>query len=174
MLVISSGDIYGDQLVGRSPPPKTTPLRPSNPYSVSKVTQDMLALQYFISDDLPIMRARPFNHLGPGQSPGFVAPDFGLQIARIEAGQQEPIMRVGSLTAERDFTDVRDVVRAYRLIMEQRHRQAKPTTSPAAKPGTIQRSARHIAARYSHADIRVEIDPARLRPGSISKVVGRR
>jgi GDP-4-dehydro-6-deoxy-D-mannose reductase len=93
-------------------------MRPANPYAVSKVTQDMLALQYFLSHHLPIVRARPFNHLGSGQGLGFVATDFASQIARIEAGLQEPSMRVGDLSSERDFTDVRDTVRAYRLIVE--------------------------------------------------------
>src|SRR5690606_16141947 len=94
-----------------------TPLRPSSPYSVSKVTQDMLGLQYFIAHGMPVVRVRPFNHMGPGQSEGFVAPDFAMQIARIEAGLQEPRMYVGNLDALRDFLDVRDVVRAYQLLM---------------------------------------------------------
>ncbi len=116
MLIVSSGEIYGGY-PSEKPTPETAPFCPTNPYSVSKITQDMLALQYHLSDDLPILRARPFNHLGPGQNPGFVAPDFAQQIARIEVGQQEPVIRVGDLSTERDFTDVRDVVRAYRLIM---------------------------------------------------------
>jgi len=169
ILVISSGDIYGDQLVDQ-PANEETALRPSNPYSVSKVTQDMLALQYHISSDLPMLRARPFNHLGPGQSRGFVAPDFGLQIAEIEAGQQEPVIHVGTLSAERDFTDVRDVVRAYHLIMDQ------------GTPGEVYNVASDktwrigdllkILLSYSHADIQIETDTARLRPGRISKVWG--
>jgi GDP-4-dehydro-6-deoxy-D-mannose reductase len=169
ILVVSSGDIYGDQLI-EHPANEDTALRPSNPYSVSKVTQDMLALQYYISHNLPIMRVRPFNHLGPGQAPGFVAPDFGLQIAQIEAGQKDPIMYVGTLSAERDFTDVRDVMRAYRLIMEQ------------GAPGEVYNIASGITwsinalletlLSHSSAQITVEVDPARLRPGQISKVWG--
>lgn len=118
MLIVSSGEIYGGDRASESPTNEDAPLRPANPYSVSKVTQDMLGLQYYISHGLPIVRARPFNHLGPGQGAGFVAPDFALQIARIEAGLQQPEIRVGSLQAERDFTDVRDIVRAYALLME--------------------------------------------------------
>ncbi len=98
---------------------KSTPFEPANPYSVSKVTQDMLALQYFISHHIPVIRARPFNHIGPGQGKGFVTTDFASQIAAIEAGQREPVMFVGNLTAERDFTDARDVVRAYYLMLTQ-------------------------------------------------------
>jgi GDP-4-dehydro-6-deoxy-D-mannose reductase len=169
ILVISSGDIYGDQLV-EYPATEDTPLRPSNPYSVSKVTQDMLALQYYISHDLPTLRARPFNHLGPGQSKGFVAPDFGLQIAQIEAGQQAPVMHVGTLSAERDFTDVRDVMHAYHLIMEK------------GIPGEVYNVASGATRRiddllntllsYTRIDIRVEVDPAKTRHLKPSKVWG--
>ena len=79
----------------------------------------MLALQYYLSHGFPIMRARPFNHIGPGQDSRFVAPALAMQIARIEedAGH-ESVIRVGNLEAKRDFTDVRDIVRAYRLIIE--------------------------------------------------------
>jgi GDP-4-dehydro-6-deoxy-D-mannose reductase len=119
MLVISSGEVYGVDQPNDQPTTEDAPFRPANPYGVSKVTQDVLALQYFLSHQLPIMRARPFNHLGPGQGLGFATTDFASQIAKIEIGLQEPVMRVGELSAERDFTDVRDTVRAYRLIVEQ-------------------------------------------------------
>lgn len=117
MLVVSSGEIYGE-CAGDAPTKEDAPLRPTNPYSVSKAAQDLLAQQYFLSHALPVVRARPFNHLGPGQSPGFAASDFALQIAQIEAGMQPPVIRVGDLNAKRDFTDVRDIVRAYRLLIE--------------------------------------------------------
>jgi GDP-4-dehydro-6-deoxy-D-mannose reductase len=118
MLVVSSGEVYGADQPDDQPTTEESPLRPANPYGVSKVTQDMLGLQYYLSHQLPIMRARPFNHIGPGQNLGFAATDFASQIARIEAGLQEPVMRVGELSNERDFTDVRDIVCAYRLIVE--------------------------------------------------------
>jgi GDP-4-dehydro-6-deoxy-D-mannose reductase len=170
LLIISSGEIYGAETVSDTPPTEDAPLCPSNPYSVSKVAQDMLGLQYYLSHKLPIMRARPFNHLGPGQRLGFVAPDFALQVARIEAGVQAPIMRVGNLSAERDFTDVRDIVRAYFLIMER------------GNPGEAYNiaSGRYITVRYlldvmlgySSAQIRVETDTARLRPSGTSRSWG--
>lgn len=118
MLIVSSGEVYGADQSPDHPTKEDAPMRPANPYGVSKVTQDMLGLQYFLSHQLPIMRVRPFNHIGPGQSPGFVTSDFASQIAKIEAGLQEPIMRVGEVSTERDFTDVRDIVRAYRLVIE--------------------------------------------------------
>ncbi len=168
MVIVSSGDIYGDQLSEAAT--ENLPFRPSNPYSVSKVTQDMLALQFHLTNQLPIMRARPFNHLGPGQSRGFVAPDIAMQIAQIEAGLQEPVIRVGALTPERDFSDVRDVVRAYHLIME----RGTPGTAyniASGTPRTIQSLLDQLLA-HSSAEIGVQVDAARLRPGSVSRSWG--
>src|SRR5690606_8507049 len=111
ILIVSSAEIYGPVQPDELPLTENSPLRPTSPYSVSKITQDMLALQYYLSHELPLFRARPFNHLGPGQSENFVAPAFAIQIARIEAGLQSPEIKVGDLSAQRDFTDVRDIVR---------------------------------------------------------------
>lgn len=116
LLVVSSAEVYAAH---DTPLTEETPFNPTNPYGVSKIAQDMLALQYSQSHRLPILRARPFNHIGPGQGEGYVAPDFAMQIARIEAGKQPSVLEVGNLSARRDFTDVRDVVRAYHLIAEQ-------------------------------------------------------
>ena len=169
ILIISSGDIYGDQLSGAAAT-EDSPFRPMNPYSVSKVAQDMLGLQYFLSNNLPIMRARPFNHIGAGQSHGFVAPDFAFQIARIEAGLQEPVIHVGDLLAERDFTDVRDVMRAYRLIME----SGTPGEAYNVSSGKTRsiRAVLDTLLSFTTIEIEVRVDPTRLRPGSFSKVWG--
>ncbi|MCS7071238.1 MAG: GDP-mannose 4,6-dehydratase [Anaerolinea sp.] len=137
ILIVSSGEIYGGDRDAPYPTSEDAPLQPANPYSVSKATQDLLGLQYHISHGLPILRARPFNHLGPGQGAGFVAPDFALQIARIEAGLQDPEIRVGYLDAERDFTDVRDIARAYVLIM-QRGQPGEAYNVASGKTHTIQ------------------------------------
>lgn len=118
LLAVTSGEVYGANQPEDHPTTEAAPFRPSNPYAVSKVAQDMLGLQYYLSHGLHIVRARPFNHLGPGQSNGFVAPDLATQIARIEFGLQEPVIRCGDLDGERDFTDVRDIVRAYHLLLE--------------------------------------------------------
>jgi GDP-4-dehydro-6-deoxy-D-mannose reductase len=169
MMIVSSGEIYGDQ-ADDTPFGENAPLRPSNPYTVSKATQDMLALQYYLSHQLPILRARPFNHLGPGQSRGFVATDFAMQIAQIEFGQQTPVLHVGKLTSERDFTDVRDVVRAYRLIME---RGAAGSAYNIASGQTwTMRQVLETLLSHSALDISIEIDPARVRPGERSKSWG--
>ena len=169
LLIISSGDIYGDTQ-SDAPATEDTPLRPMNPYAVSKVTQDMLALQYYLSHGLPTLRARPFNHLGPGQRTGFVAPDFAYQIARIESGEQEARMKIGSLSAERDFTDVRDVVRAYRLIMQ----HGTPGEVYNIASGTARPVRFLLETMLSYSTIRpvVDTDTAKLRPGRLSKVWG--
>ena len=117
ILVISSGDIYGNSAAAE-PLTESSPFRPRSPYAVSKAAQDLLGLQYHLTEHLPVLRVRPFNHTGPGQSLGFVAPDYAYRIARIEAGQSEPVLTVRSPSVQRDFSDVRDVVRAYRLVME--------------------------------------------------------
>lgn len=165
LLIVSSGEIYGAAAPEHLPSDEHTPLRPSSPYSVSKVTQDMLGLQHFLSHHLPVLRVRPFNHLGPGQNQGFVAPDFALQIARIEAGQQEPTMRVGNLTPQRDFTDVRDIARAYRLIME-RGEPGEVYNVASGNTYTIQRLLDTLLG-YTTADITVTPAPERMRPSSI-------
>lgn len=116
-LAVSSADVYG--LVSEADLPLTegSPLRPTSPYAASKVAADALAQQAFLGYGLEVVRVRPFNHLGPGQSEAFVAPALAARIARAElAGGGE--VAVGNLSARRDFTDVRDVVRAYRLLIE--------------------------------------------------------
>lgn len=119
VLVIGSADEYGQQPDGADQPlDEEAPLRPLTPYGVSKVGQDLLGLQYFLSHALPVVRVRPFNHTGPRQAPTFAIPGFAQQVARIERGRQPARLRVGNLDARRDFTDVRDMVRAYRLAIE--------------------------------------------------------
>lgn len=112
VVLISSGDIYE---IASGATSETTPYQPGNPYALSKLAGDLLGEYRFLSDGLRVIRLRPFNHVGPGQGPLFVLPSFARQIARIEAGLQEPVIRVGNLDVERDFTDVRDMVRAYWL-----------------------------------------------------------
>lgn len=170
LLIISSGEVYGTDASGEAPPDETSPLRPTSPYSVSKVAQDMLGLQYHLAHQLPIMRARPFNHLGPGQALGFVAPDFAMQIARIEAGLQDPVMRVGSLDSERDFTDVRDIVSAYQLIMD----RGIPGEAYNVASGRTRRIGEllEILCKLSTTHITINQDQSRLRPGKPGKSWG--
>lgn len=118
VLVVGSADEYGGVDRRLRAITETQPLRPDSPYAVSKVCQDLTALAYFREYRLPVIRVRPFNHIGPRQALGFVATDFASQIVSIEKGRKVPLMEVGNLDVVRDFSDVRDVVRAYWLLME--------------------------------------------------------
>lgn len=118
ILVVSSADIYGKVKKEDLPIDEDTQLMPTNPYSVSKIAQDFLGLAYFLSYNLKIIRVRPFNHIGPRQSSQFVVSSFAKQIAEIEKGKREPILRVGNLDTKRDFINVKDIVRAYVLAIE--------------------------------------------------------
>lgn len=118
VLIIGTYEEYGKIEPGDLPINETCPLRPANPYGVSKAAQSMLALQYHFSHGLDTLCVRPFTHIGPGQSARFVTAAFARQIARIEQGLQPAVVEVGNLSARRDFTDVRDVVRAYTLLAE--------------------------------------------------------
>ncbi len=118
VLIISSADIYGRVDSSQLPIDEDTPLLPDSPYAVSKIAQDYLGLEYFITYGMHIVRVRPFNHIGPRQSPDFVISAFAKKIAEIEKGKMTPVLRVGNLEAKRDFTDVRDMVTAYLLAIE--------------------------------------------------------
>jgi GDP-4-dehydro-6-deoxy-D-mannose reductase len=166
-LIVSSNEIYGLVEPAELPMDESTPFRPNSPYGVSKLTQDMMALQYFNSHRLPTIRARSFNHLGPGQSDDFAASAFARQIAEIELGLREPVVRVGNLSAARDFTDVRDVVRAYWLLAQ--HGEAGLCYNiGSGAPRTI-RELLDTLLDLSPATIQVEIDPARLRPSDVPR-----
>lgn len=117
VLVVGSSEEYGAISPDDLPLDEDSPLRPTSPYAVSKVTQDLLGLQYWLSQQVEAIRVRPFNHIGPRQRRGFVAPDFASQIAEIEAGLRPPQMAVGTLEVARDFSDVRDIVRGYYLTL---------------------------------------------------------
>ena len=117
VLAVTSADVYGRVTEAELPITEEQPLRPVSPYAASKVAADALAQQAWLGYGLPVVRVRAFNHLGPGQSDKFVAPSLAERIARNErdGGDEVPI---GNMTPRRDVTDVRDVVRAYRLLME--------------------------------------------------------
>lgn len=118
ILIISSAEVYGGVKPEDLPINENTPFNPTNPYAVSKLAQDFLGKQYFMADNLKVIIARPFNHIGPRQTPDFVVSSFAKKIVEIEKRKKEPVLPVGNLEAKRDFTDVRDVVKAYVLLMD--------------------------------------------------------
>lgn len=117
VLAVSSADVYGIVSPEELPLTEDSPLRPASPYAASKVAADYLGLQAWLGRQLPVLRVRAFNHLGPGQTDKFVAPAIASRIARAERDGSQ-VITIGDLSPRRDFTDVRDVVRAYRLLME--------------------------------------------------------
>jgi GDP-4-dehydro-6-deoxy-D-mannose reductase len=169
-MIIGSSEEYGRATIEDLPITEKHPLRPENPYSVSKVAQDMLGYQYYRSYGLPIIRMRPFNHVGPGQSPRFVLPAFASQIARIEAKQTEPIIRVGNLKPARDFTDVRDVVRAYYLVLL-KGQPGEVYNISSGRAHTIQYLVDQLLT-HTDMDIKVVIDPERFRPVDVPIIYG--
>ncbi|MBE7472214.1 MAG: GDP-mannose 4,6 dehydratase [Anaerolineae bacterium] len=165
LLIVASNEVYGRVRADELPVKEDTPLRPNNPYGVSKVAQDILGLQYFLSHGVDVIRVRAFNHIGPRQSPVFVAASFAKQLAEIEAGLVEPVLRVGNLEAKRDFTDVRDVMRAYALLVQ----YADPGEAyniGAGEAHSIQ-SLLDILLSYTNVKVKVEPDPTRMRPSDV-------
>lgn len=167
VLVITSAQVYhaGDQ-----PIDEAAPLAPESPYGLTKLAQDQLARDASRVDGLEVVIARPFNHIGPRQTPGFAVPNFARQIARIEHGLDSPVLRVGNLDARRDFTDVRDVARAYATLMERGEsgRAYNVCSGMAHRIGDLLDE----LVRLAHVDIRIETDPARLRPSDVAVIVG--
>jgi len=117
-LIISSASVYGAVPPARQPIDESAPFKPSTPYAASKAMQELLAIQYGAEHGLPVMRARTFNQTGPRETAGLVTATLARQVAEIEAGVRGPALAVRYLVTRRDFTDVRDVVRAYWLILE--------------------------------------------------------
>jgi GDP-4-dehydro-6-deoxy-D-mannose reductase len=162
VMVVGSNEEYGLVRPDELPLREDSPLRPNSPYAVSKVAQDFLGLSYFLSHGLPVVRVRPFNHIGPRQAEGFVAPAFAKQIALIEAGQQEPVIHVGNLDVQRDFSDVRDVVRAYHLAVTL-GQPGEVYNIGSGQPRAV-KALLEMLLSLSAQPIRIEIDPARMRP----------
>jgi GDP-4-dehydro-6-deoxy-D-mannose reductase len=167
VLVIGSSDEYGQVLGEDVPTHENVPLKPATPYAVSKVGQDVMGYQYFAQHGLPVVRVRPFNHTGPGHDARFVIPSFARQLAEIEAGVRAPVLRVGNLDVARDFTDARDMVRAYRLALV------------SGVPGDVYNLGRGRSVRLAdmlnelialcQVAVEIRVDPALLRPSDIPR-----
>ncbi|MBN1139907.1 MAG: GDP-mannose 4,6-dehydratase [Anaerolineae bacterium] len=171
VLITGTSAVYGRVPASRLPISEDQPFYPTSTYAVSKVAQEMIAYQHFAAHGLAVIRSRAFNLTGPGESPGFVTSAFAHQIAEIEAGQRAPIVHVGNLDTVRDFVDVRDAVRAYRLLAEQ------------GEPGAVYNvcSGRGVPIRAlldallelaRVPGIAVEPDRARLQPADVPISVG--
>jgi GDP-4-dehydro-6-deoxy-D-mannose reductase len=168
VLVVGSSEEYGLVSPEELPVDEDTPLRPLSAYGISKVAQDLLGQQYFLTHGLHVIRARPFNHIGPRQRIGFVASDFASQIAAAELGLQPPTIEVGNLTARRDFSDVRDVVRAYVLLVT-RGELGEVYNIGSGESHAIQEVLDALLS-MSRASIQVRQDPKRMRPSDAPEI----
>ncbi|MBI3942682.1 MAG: GDP-mannose 4,6-dehydratase [Chloroflexi bacterium] len=169
ILIVGSGEEYGVVRPEDLPLDEETPLLPASPYAVSKVAQDLLGYQYYHSYHLQIVRVRPFNHVGPRQSPNFAASSFARQIAMIERGLQEPVLRVGNLAPRRDYTDVRDIVRGYRLILEQGAAGAVYNLGSGRSYSVAEML--ELYMEMTTAQIEIRPDPARMRGAEIPEII---
>lgn len=169
VVVAVSSDAYGLVPPDSNPVTEDTPFRPLSPYAVSKAAQDLLSYQYAAGRGLRVIRMRTFNHLGPGQSDRFAIPSFARQLAEIERGQRPPRLAVGDLTAERDFTDVRDIATAYALAAE----RCAPGEAYNVGSGVGRRIADVLAMLLALCSVVVEVceDPSRMRPADVPRMV---
>jgi GDP-4-dehydro-6-deoxy-D-mannose reductase len=161
VLAVASADVYGVVTEAELPLTEASPLRPTSPYAASKLAADALAQQAFLGHGLGVVRVRPFNHLGPGQSEQFVAPAIAARIARAERDGVATIP-VGNLSARRDVTDVRDVVRAYRLLIERG--EAGEVYNVCTGEDLAVQTLADLLVGMARQPIELVTDPALLRP----------
>ena len=165
-----SSEEYGMVHPDEVPIRESNPLRPLSPYAVSKVAQDLLGYQYWMSWQVDCVRTRGFNHEGPRRGPVFVASDFAKQIADIEKGRKAPVLQVGNLEAQRDFTDVRDMVKAYYLALE-KCEAGEAYNICSGRAWRIQ-EVLDLLLGMTKVKIEVRQDPARLRPSDVPILLG--
>lgn len=170
VLAVSSADVYGKVEPAELPLTEDSPLRPASPYAASKVAADYLGLQAWLGRGLPVLRVRAFNHLGPGQTDKFVAPAIASRIARAERDGNDAPLPIGDLSARRDFTDVRDVVRAYRLLME-KGEAGEVYNVCSGVDLAVQDLADQMLAQ-ARIPLRFETDPELLRPVEVPVLRG--
>ena len=170
LILVSSAEVYGTVPESALPVTEDAALNPVNPYACSKACVDLLGVQYFQTYRLPVVRVRPFNHIGPGQSKDFAASSFACQVAEIEAALRPPQIMVGNLDARRDLTDVRDVVQAYILAAE----KCIPGEAYNICSGRAVSIREMLDALLALTSAQVEIipDPARTRPSDTPITLG--
>ena len=167
VLVTSSATVYtpADRALRED-----DPVCPNNPYGTSKLAQEMVAIRAWQDDGIPGLIARAFNHVGPRQAPSFLAPSVARQIAAIEAGRLEPVLKVGNIEPQRDIMDVRDTVRAYRAMMLSAS-PGEPYNVCSGRPVAVKELIA-LFVRHAKVPIRIEQDPARFRPNDTPLLLG--
>jgi GDP-4-dehydro-6-deoxy-D-mannose reductase len=170
VLVVGSAEEYGPVRPEEMPIREEAPLRPASPYAVSKVAQGALALLYGPAGGMRVVLTRTFHHTGPGRGEAFAESSFARQIAEIEAGLRPPVLKVGNLEAVRDFADVRDVVRAYWMLLEKG--AAGAAYNVCSGKGRRIRDLLDLLLAESSEHVEVRVDPDRLRPSDVPTQVG--
>lgn len=170
VLFVGSVAEYGRVVAEDLPLTEDAPLRPGDVYAATKAAADLVGAEFALSGRLAVVRVRPFNHIGPGQEGGFVAPDFARQIARIERDLQEPVINVGNLSPVRDFTDVRDVVRAYVLVMEKG--EVGAVYNVCSESSHRVRELLDGMLALAKTEFGIEVVSARTRKGEADRIVG--
>lgn len=170
ILITGSSEEYGLVHPDEVPIRETNPLRPLSPYGVSKVAQDLTGYQYARSYGMHIVRTRAFNHTGPRRGHVFMTSNLARQVAEMEAGLRAPVLEVGNLEARRDFTDVRDMVRAYRLGLERG--EAGEVYNVASGLAWSVGEVVEILRGLSRVDFAVRQDPERMRPSDVPLLIG--
>lgn len=168
--VAGSSEEYGLAYENELPITEENPLRPLSPYAVSKIAQDFLGYQYYKSYGIRVIRTRAFNHTGPRRGEVFVVSTFAKQIAEIEAKIKEPVIKVGNLKSKRDFTDVRDIVKAYWLAVENCE-PGEVYNISSGKAASIEEILNRLI-KMSEVEIRVAKDPERMRPSDVEVLIG--
>lgn len=168
--IACSSEEYGKVLAHELPIKETNPLRPLSPYAVSKLAMDYLGYQYYESYGLKVIRTRGFNHTGPRRGEVFSESTFAKQIVEIEKGKKEPVVRVGNLDAKRDYTDVRDMVKAYYISVQKCH----PGEVYNIASGSVWRigDVLNLLLSMSKAKIKVVQDETRMRPSDVEVLIG--
>lgn len=166
VLVVGSGEEYGHTAPGETPIAEDTRLRPGNLYAATKACQNMIAKIYADAYRMEIVMARAFNHIGPGQAPIYVISDFCRQVAEIEKGLRESIVSVGNIDSMRDFTDVRDVVRAYALLIQRG--AAGETYNVGSGHAVAIREVLEMILTQTNTDIKLYTEPGRIRPADVA------
>jgi len=168
--IAGSSEEYGMVYPDEIPIKEENPLRPLSPYAVSKVAADLLGYQYFKSYGMKIIRTRAFNHTGPRRGEMFVTSNFAKQIAEIEKGLKVPTIYVGNLDAQRDFTDVRDIVKAYLFAIEKG--EAGEVYNICSGKGRKIQEVLNVLLSFTDKKIKVQQDPSRMRPSDVELLVG--
>ena len=165
--ICSSSEVYGQVRKDEVPITEDNPFRPASPYAVSKVGEDMLALQYWLSWKIKTIRTRMFTHTGPRRGEVFALSNFAKQVAAIEAGRQKPVVSVGNLNSVRTWMDVRDAVKAYWLLVK-KCKPGEVYNIGGNETKTIGEMLQLLLSFSKNKKIKIKVDPARLRPSDVT------